>query len=75
MGQMVDKRLWRLFSGVQNFMVAVHKASKLVPNRNLRSPNIKTSNTVLFYRGDGRKIVMKLAIVTEYNPFFSADFG
>jgi len=72
---MVDKRLWRLFSGAQNLIVATHKASKLIPNRNLRPPKIKTSNTVLFYRGDGRQIIMKLAIVAEYDPSFSANFG
>jgi len=75
MGQMVDKWLWRLFSSVQNHMVAAYKTSKFIPNRNLRPPKIKTSNTVLFDRSDGRQIVMKLAIMTEYNPSFSADFS
>jgi hypothetical protein len=75
MSKMVDKRLWCPFGSVQNQIVAAHKTSKLIPNRNLRPPKIKTCNTMLLNSSNSRQIVMELAIVAEYGPSFSADFS
>jgi hypothetical protein len=72
---MVDKRRLRTFSSVQNLIAAARKTYKFVPSRNLRTPEIKTSNTMLFDSGNSQQIVVELAIMAEYSPPFSTNLG